>query len=98
MPKLQLHRRRDRAVAEIAARLGAIARGQRVGEEFRGEFHHVVAASCGAARAARHRGSPPAAARPAIDGEPFDGLGETDALGLHQEVEMMSPCLPEEKS
>ena len=33
--ELQLRRRRNRAVAEIAARLGAVARGQRVGEEFR---------------------------------------------------------------
>ena len=41
-PELQLRRRRNRAVAEIAARFGAIARGERIGEEFRGEFHHVV--------------------------------------------------------
>ena len=42
----------------------------------------------------RHRGQ----RHPGHRGQTLDRLGEADALGLHQEVEMMSPCLPEEKS
>jgi len=40
--ELQLRRRRDRAIGKIAARLGAIARGERVGEEFCSELHHII--------------------------------------------------------
>ena len=95
--KLQLRRRRNRAVAEIAARLGAVARGQRVGEEFCRELHHVierlaallVPRGVGRRRRQRHAGH---------RRQPLDGFGEADALGLHHEIEMMSPCLPEEKS
>src|SRR6185437_4471557 len=82
--ELQLGGRRNGAVAEIAARLGAVARGQSVGEEFRGQFHHIVqrlaallvtrgVGSDGGQRHAGHRG------------QPFDRFGEADALGLHQE-------------
>ena len=82
--KLELRRRRDRAVAEIAARLGAIARGQRIGKEFGREFHHVmerlaallVARGIGGRRRQRHAGH---------RGEALDGFREADAFGLHQE-------------
>ena len=84
--ELQLRRRRDRAVAEIAARLGAEPRGQRVLEIFRREFHDVVQrlaallmprgiGRCRRQRHARHR-------RAALH-----RFREADALGLHQEVE-----------
>ena len=82
--ELQLHRRRDRAVAEIAARLGAVARGQRVGEEFRRQFHHVVqrlAALLVPRGIGRHRRQRHAGHR----GQPLDGFGKGDAFGLHQE-------------
>ena len=82
--KLQLRRRRNRAVAEIAARLGAVARGQRVGKEFCRELHHVmerlaallVPRGIGGRRRQRHAGH---------RSQALDGLREADALGLHQE-------------
>jgi len=82
--ELQLHRRRNRAVGEIAARLGAMARGQGVGKEFCSELHHVVqrlaallvTRSVGGRSRQRHAGH---------RGQPLDGFGKSDALGLHQE-------------
>ena len=41
-PELELRCGIEPAVGEIAARLGAVARGERVLEEFRGKLHHVV--------------------------------------------------------
>ena len=82
--KLELRRRRDGAVGEIAARLGAEARGQRVAEELRGQIHHVIqrlAALLVSRRIRRHGGQRHAGHR----GKPFDRFGEADALGLHQE-------------
>ncbi len=85
-PELELGRRRDGTVGEIAARLGAMARGQRVGEELGRQFHHVVQGAAvllvarrigrrGRQRNARHRG------------KTLHRLGKRHALGLHQEVE-----------
>ncbi len=82
--ELQLDGRRNRAVAEIAARLGAVAGGQSVGEELRGKLHHIVKRLAallvprgiggrGRQRHAGHRR------------QPLDGFGEADSLGLHQE-------------
>ena len=82
--KLQLRRRRNRAVGEIAARFGAMARGQRVGEEFCGEIHHVVerlAALLVTRGVRRHRRQRHAGHR----SEALDGFREADAFGLHQE-------------
>ena len=84
--KLQLRRRRNRAVGEIAARLGAVARGQRVGEKFCRQFHHVMqrlAALLVPRGVGRHRRQRHAGHR----GEALDRLGERDAFGLHHEVE-----------
>ena len=81
-----MRRRRDRAVAEIAARLGAVARGQRVGEEFRRELHHVMqrlAALLVPRGIGRHRRQ----RQPGHRRQPLDRLGKRDALGLHHEVE-----------
>jgi hypothetical protein len=84
--ELQLHRRRNGAVAEIAARLGAVARGQRVGEEFRGKLHHVM--QCLAAllvtRRIRRGGRQRHAGHRR---QTLDGFGEAHALGLHQETD-----------
>ena len=81
--KLQLRRGRDRAVAEIAARLRAVARRERVGKEFCRELHHVmqrlaallVPRGIGGRCRQRHAGH---------RRQPLDGLGKADALGLHQ--------------
>ena len=73
--ELQLGGRRNAAVAEIAARLGAVARGQGVGKEFGREFHHVVqrlaallvARGIGGRRRQRHAGH---------RSQPLDGFRE----------------------
>ena len=83
--ELHLRGRRDRAVGEIAARPGAVPRGQRVGEEFCRELHHVMQRLAallmarGIGRRRRHR-------HPGHRGQPLDRFGERDALGLHHEV------------
>ena len=82
--KLQLRRRRYRAVGEIAARFRAIARGQGVREEFRGEIHHVVErlAALLVTRGIRRRRRQRHAGHRS---EALDGFREADAFGLHQE-------------
>jgi len=52
------------------------------GQEFRGKLHHI-SASC-ALLVPRGVGCDGAAATPPLR-QPLDGLGEADALGLHQE-------------
>ncbi|MEY9305624.1 hypothetical protein ABH977_000836 [Bradyrhizobium ottawaense] len=84
--ELQLRRRRDRAVGEIAARLGADARGQGLREIGRGEIHDVMqrpAALLLPRRIRRHRRQ--RQARHA--GEPLDGFREGQAVGLHHEAD-----------
>ena len=61
-----------------------MARGQRVGEEFRRELHHIIerlAALLVPRRIRRRRRQRHARHRR----QTFDGLGKTDAFGLHQE-------------
>ena len=93
--ELQPRRRRYRAVGKIAARLGAMARGQRIGEEFGSQFHHVVerlAALLVLCGIRLRRGNAPGCHRR----QPLDRLGEADAFGLHQKRD--DARLPEEKS
>ena len=82
--ELQLGGGRNRAVGEIAARFGAIARGQSVGEELRGQLHHVVqrlAALLVTRGIGRRRRQREACHRR----QPLDGFGEADTFGFHQE-------------
>ncbi len=84
--ELQLRRRRDGAVGEIAARLGADARGQRLREIFSGEIHDVIERAPPLLlprRIGRHRRQREAR----HVGEPLDGLGERQAVGLHHEAD-----------
>ena len=84
--ELELRRRIEPAVGEIAARLGAGARGERRLEEFRRQFDHVVERLAPLARGPRPPARPWAAAcRPAR--EPLDRLREGDPLGHHHEIE-----------
>jgi hypothetical protein len=85
-PKLQLRRRRDRTVGEIAPRLGADARGQRLGKELRREIHHVVQRAAPlllTRRIRRHRRQRQAR----HIGESLHGLRERQAVGLHHEAD-----------
>ena len=85
-PELELRRRLQPAVGEIAAAARAMTRRKRGLEEFRGEFDNVVQrlaplfAFLGLARHRRDRHA-------RLAGEPLDRFGEAHALGLHHEVE-----------
>jgi len=94
--ELQLGGRRNRAVAEIAAGLGAMARGQRIGEEFaaRSITSYSVLRRC-SWRAAS--GVAAGSAIPAIAASRSTASAKpTPSVSIKNE--MMSPCLPEEKS
>ena len=84
--KLELRRRIETAIGEIAARLGAGTRGEARLEELRRKLHHLVerlalrVARLVLARDLRQRHA--GELRHALN-----RLGERDALGLHQEVE-----------
>ncbi len=85
-PKLELRRRIEPAVGEIAARLGAAARGERGLKELRRKLDHLMErAPVLLARLVllrdlgqRHAG---------LGGKPFDRFRKRDALGHHHEVE-----------
>ena len=84
--ELQLRRWGDGAVGEIAARLGAQARGQRLREIGRSEVHDVMQRAAalllpGSIR--RHRRQRQAGHA----GEPLDGFGKRQAVGLHHEAD-----------
>ncbi len=84
--KLQLSGRRNRAIGEIAARLGARARRQRFHEVRGRHFHHVVqgAAALLVARGiGRHRRQ----REPRHRRQTLDGFGKADAIGLHHETD-----------
>ncbi len=84
--ELQLRRRIEAAVGEIAAGLGAAAPGQRRLEEFRGELHDLVqglallVAGFFLLGELRHRHAGHLR-------QPLDRLGKRHALGLHDEAE-----------
>ncbi len=84
--EFQLRLRIEAAIGEIAARLRAILRRQRLGEIFRRELHHVMQrlapllAPIRVRRGLRERQS-------GLRGEALDGFRERDALGLDHEVE-----------
>ena len=84
--ELELRRAVEPPVGEIAARLGAQPRSERRLEKLCRNLHHVMQRLAfllalnlvlGVFRQ-RHASH---------GGEPFDGLGKRDALGLHHEIE-----------
>src|SRR5215831_8154934 len=84
--ELHLRRRIEAAVGEVAARLGARARGKRRLEEFRRELDHVVeglAPLLARLLLARDRGE----RQPGLRGQSLDRLGETEPLREHQKIE-----------
>ena len=95
--ELELGRRIEPAVGEIAARLGAGARGERRLEEFRRQLDDVVERLAallarlvlGRDLRQRHAG---------LGGEPLDRLGEADSPSVIITKSKMLPFLPEEKS
>ena len=84
--ELELRRRIEAAVGEIAARLGAGARGQRVLEEFRRQLHDVVQRL--APRVARFVLARDFRQRHAGHlRQALDRFREADAFALHDEIE-----------
>ena len=85
-PKPDLRGRIERAVGEIAARLGPGTGRERRFEEFRRQFHHLVeglAPLVAGFLLARDGGQ----GKPGLAREPLDRLGEAEPLGHHHEIE-----------
>jgi len=68
-----------------------------VGEEFRGKLITFIQRLAPLLVPAARRVVTAGSGTPAICASPLDGLGEADAL-VSIRNEMMSPCLPDEKS